>query len=193
MNKRNTDNKFIVGFDMDGVILDNAKLKIKAAKRMGIKVELGHTPSEVLKKMMPLAVWEEFQNTLYDHPEFAFSTPLMRGIKNVLAELTDREVPIYLISRRKVPEIAIEILKKHALWPKYFNESNSSFVKDPKDKNVEAKKLGITHYIDDELRVINALSSVSNKFLFDQFSVFKKADHYIKIKSWSEFKKHINI
>ena len=140
---------------------------------------------------MPQVVWEEFQNTLYDHPRFAFSTPLMRGIRVLLSDLNLKEIPIYLISRRKVPEIAVKILQKHFLWPKYFNKNNSFFVTKPEDKNKQAAKLGITHYIDDELKVLNVLSKVPHKFLFDPFNVFESSDYYTKIKSWLEFKKHL--
>lgn len=191
MSKFNVDKKPIIGFDMDGVILDNAGSKLKVAKKLGLTIKLSHTPSEILKTLMPQIVWEEFQNLLYDHPSFAFSTPLMRGTKGILAELTRREIPIFLISRRKIPEIAIKILQKHALWPKYFNEKNSHFVGHPKDKDTKAAKLGITHYIDDELKVINVLSRVENRFLFDPLNAFKRSDQYIKIRSWADFKKHI--
>jgi hypothetical protein len=188
---KNVDKKLVVGFDMDGVILNNAKSKIQVAKKFGLNIKLGHTPSEILKTLMPQVVWEEFQNILYDHPKFAFSTPLMRGVRGILSELDRKGTPFFLISRRKVPEIAIKILSKHSLWPRYFNENNSYFVDEPKDKNTRAAKLGITHYIDDELKVINVLSSVPNKFLFDPFNAFEKAEHYIKIKSWTQFKKLI--
>jgi len=191
MAKLNKDNKPIIGFDMDGVILDNADSKIEVAKKFGLTIKFEHTPSEILKTLMPQVAWEKFQNMLYDHPKIAFSTPLMRGVRTILAELTKKDIPIFLISRRKIPEVAVKILKKHLLWPKYFNEKNSFFVAHPEDKNFQAAQLGITHYIDDELKVINALSSVENKFLFDPFDVFEKAKHYTKIKSWAEFKKHI--
>ena len=191
MAKLNKDNKPIIGFDMDGVILDNADSKIEVAKKFGLTIKFEHTPSEILKTLMPQVAWEKFQNMLYDHPKIAFSTPLMRGVRTILAELTKKDIPIFLISRRKIPEVAVKILKKHLLWPKYFNEKNSFFVAHPEDKNFQAAQLGITHYIDDELKVINALSSVENKFLFDPFDVFERAKNYTKIKSWSEFKKLI--
>ena len=193
MTKLNKDNRPVIGFDMDGVILDNVDSKIEVAKKFGLTIKFEHTPSEVLKTLMPQIVWEKFQNMLYDHPKIAFSTPLMRGVRTTLAELTKNKVPIFLISRRKIPEIAAKILEKHSLWPKYFNEKNSFFVNHPEDKNFKAAQLGLTHYIDDELKIINVLSSVKNKFLFDQFSVFEESGHYTKIKSWTEFKRHIKI
>ena len=191
MNKLNVD-KPIVGFDMDGVILNNANSKVKIARTLGFEIKLHHTPSEIIKTILPQVILEKLQNILYDDHKVALRTPLMRGIKKILEELSLGKIPIFLISRRKVPEVAIKILKKHSLWPKYFNEKNSFFVLHPEDKNVRAAKLGITHYIDDELKVINVLSKVPNRFLFDQFNVFKEADHYTKIGSWAEFKKHFS-
>lgn len=193
MKRSHVDKKPMIGFDMDGVILDNADSKIKVAKKFGLTIKLKHTPSEILKTLMPQVIWEEFQNLLYDHPRFAFSTPLMRGARGILDDLEKKNIRYFLISRRKIPEIAIKILAKHSLWPNYFNEQNSFFVIHPKDKDTRAAQLGLTHYIDDELKVINVLSSVPNKFLFDQFNVFKTADHYTKIKSWSEFKKLVKL
>lgn len=183
--------KLVIGFDMDGVILNNADSKIKIAKTLGFEIKPHHTPSAIITTVLPQIILEELQKILYYTPKFILSTPLMRGVRGILAELSVKKIPIFLISRRKMPEVAIEILKKHSLWPKYFNERNSFFVNHPEDKNKSAVRLGITHYVDDELVNINVLTSVPNRFLFDPYDVFKKADHYIKIKSWSEFKKHL--
>src|SRR3989338_394355 len=190
VRKHNTA-KLIVGFDMDGVILDNSDSKIKIARTLGFDIKLQHTPSEIIRTILPQVILEKLQSMLYDDHRIALRTPLMRGIRKILAELDKRKIPIFLISRRKIPDVAIKILKKHLLWPRYFLEKNSYFVIHPEDKNARAAKLCITHYIDDELKVINALVSVPNRFLFDQFSIFKEAEHYIKIKSWLEFKSHL--
>ncbi|OGN07942.1 MAG: hypothetical protein A3C61_02265 [Candidatus Yanofskybacteria bacterium RIFCSPHIGHO2_02_FULL_39_10] len=191
MNKFNMNNKIAVGFDMDGVILDNADSKIRIAKSLGFDIKLHHTPSEIIRTILPQVVLEKLQSILYDNHEVALSTPLMRGVRTIMADLSKKNIPVFLISRRKIPKVAIKILKKHLLWPKYFNDKNSFFVMHPEDKNFQAAQLGVTHYIDDELKIINALSSVKNKFLFDQFNVFDGADNYTKINSWPEFKKHI--
>ena len=97
------------------------------------------------------------------------------------------------MSLHKIQQKAIRILSKHSLWPKYFNKVNAFFVDQAEDKNKKAVQLGLTHYIDDELKVINLLVDVPNKFLFDPFNVFDKADYYTKIKSWAEFKKHLKL
>ena len=191
MTKHNVDKKPIIVFDMDGVILYNSNSKIRIAKKLGFDIKIHHTPSDIIRKILPQTILEELQSILYDNHKVALATPLMRGIRTVLDELNRKKISFFLISRRKIPEVAIMILKKHRLWPKYFNEGNARFVIEPKDKDEKAKEFGLTHYIDDELKVINALASVPNKFLFDQFGIFEEADHYTKIRSWSEFKKHL--
>lgn len=182
--------KLVIGFDMDGVILNNSVIKLKTARNMGIKVRPSQTPSEIIKKFFDKESYEKFKNTMYDS-EKADIPPIMPGAKSILSTLKRENIPFFLISRRKDPKIPRIILKKHKLWPQYFNESNAFFVIDPIDKNIKAAKLGITHYIDDELKIIKVLSSVPNKFLFDQFNVFEKSNDYKKIKNWSQFKKLI--
>ena len=109
----------------------------------------------------------------------------MSGVKTVLTSIIKSGTPYFLVSRRKKARSAIKILKHHGLWPKYFNKNNAFFVKTPEDKNTKSIELGITHYIDDEQKVLNALVSVKNKYLFDQLNVFKNSG-YARVKSWKE-------
>ena len=75
------------------------------------------------------------------------------------------------------------------LWPKYFNESNAFFVVEPIEKNIKAKELGITHYVDDETKILNVLEDVPNKFLFDHMNVFPEGN-YAKVTSHEELAKY---
>jgi len=85
---------------------------------------------------------------------------------------------------------ATNILKRHGLWPKYFNKTNAFFVLTPKDKDTKSKELGITHYFDDQHTILSELASVKNKFLFDNLDVFKNSG-YARVKSWKEIAKLI--
>ncbi len=189
----NNNKNIIIGFDMDGVILNNTEPKIRVAQKLGYSIRPEQTPAEVIVKYIPPGTYPEFQNLIYDNPEEALTATLMKGIRSLLVEIKRRKFPYYLISRRKGPEMAIRILEKHKLWPRYFNDNNAFFVSTPADKNIKAAQLGVTHYIDDELKVINALSSVGNKFLFDQFNIFEEGSYYKKINSWAEFRKHLDL
>ncbi len=171
---------------MDGVIIDHAQRKVELAKNFGFKIAIKETPSEIIKNLIkPLAIYHKFQRVLYDAPETALSSPLMPGVKSVLAKIKKSNIPYYLISRRKKEETAITILIKHGLWPKYFNQQNTFFVLEPEDKEIKAKALGITHYIDDEQKVLDVLHSVPNKILFDSLRIFKNSG-YARVKSWKE-------
>lgn len=180
--------KKIIGFDMDGVIVNHIRNKIKLAKQFGVRITPAQTPSEIIKTTMPLPQYGKLQYLLYDHPEIGLSAPLMPDVKKVLAKIQQKKIPYFLISRRQnrtAPSMGIKLLIKHGLWPKYFNEKNTYFVKEIADKEIEAKKLGITHYFDDEQKVLTALVSVKNKFLFDPLGVFKDSP-YKRLSSWKE-------
>ena len=182
---------------MDGVIVDHAQRKVDLAKNFGFKIKKTETPSEIIKKLItPLATYRNFQRVLYDEPKTALFSPLMPGVKVTLTKIQKLKIPYFLISRRKKEETAITLLTKHGLWPKYFNRQNTFFVLEPEDKEIKAKALGITHYIDDEQKVLDVLRSVPNKILFDPLGVFKntspfrkvryKNSGYARVKSWKE-------
>ena len=182
--------KKIIGFDMDGVIIDHTARKIALAKSFGFKLNKKETPPEVMKRLIPEPEYRKLQYFLYDHPETALLPSLMPGIKSVLARVKRSGLPYCLISRRQKSKMSQKLLEKHGLWPKYFNEKNTYWVKEISDKEVVAKKVGVTHYIDDDSRVLKALVSVKNKFLFDHLGVFKNSP-YRRVKSWKEVSKLI--
>ena len=89
------NNKIAVGFDMDGVILDNADSKIRIAKSLGFDIKLHHTPSEIIRTILPQVVLEKLQSILYDNHEVALSTPLMRGVRTIMADLSKKNIPVF--------------------------------------------------------------------------------------------------
>lgn len=180
----------IIGFDMDGVIINHVERKVYLAKKLGFKIKKEDTPSEVLKTKMPLPEYRRLQHLLYDNPRTCLSSSPMPGVEKILLAVKKKNLPLFLISRRKVDQTAIKLLRRHGLWPRYFNEQNTFFVKEVEDKNTKAKELGITHYIDDEQKVLNSLVDVKNKFLFDKLDIFKESK-YPRLKSWAEFSKLI--
>lgn len=183
--KNNLDNKKIIGFDMDGVIIDHVGNKLKVAKTLGLKLKKEHTPSDIMRGALPQPIWEKIQRTLFDNASVALSPPLMPGVKTVLKKLRDGKVPYFLVSRRKKPAMAIKLLKEKKLWPEYFNKNNAFFVISREDKDEKSSELKITHYFDDQNSVLDKLLSVKNKFLFDHLGVFKK-NPYPVVSSWKE-------
>ena len=181
--------KKLVGFDLDGVIIDHHQIKIQLAKDFGFRITPAQTDSDIMRTLMPEKIVSEIQHLLYYDPKFSLCSPLMRGARNALKKLQKEKTSFTLISRRKNPVIAKELLKNHGIWPNYFNESNSYFVIKIEDKNKKAKELGVTHYLDDEEIVITALKSVPHRFLFDHFQVLENSDFYKRVSSWPEFLK----
>lgn len=181
----------IIGFDLDGVIIDHTENRLKLAKKFGFDLDPPQSHPEVIGNLIPEKALEELKNQLYHDPSIALSAPLMPGAMEVLEKFQSEDRPIFLISRRKKSGMAVRLLEQHGIWPKYFNETNTFFVSRPEDKNVKAMELGITHYIDDELKVLQKLAYVQNRFLFDQFKIQEESDLYRKIASWGEFLIHI--
>lgn len=181
-----TVDKKIIGFDMDGVIIDHTENKIIVARRFGIELAFQETPSDIMRKKIETELRRKIQRTIYDDPYIALSPPLMDGALEGIAFVKKNQIPYFVISRRKNPAIAVELLQIRGLWPEYFDQSNTFFVLEPEEKNEKAQELGITHYIDDELKVLDALTDIPNKFLFDQHDVFPSADHYARVSSWGE-------
>ncbi len=176
----------IIGLDMDGVIIDFSQLRVDLARSFGFALKREQTASELLTNFMPKEVVRELQQLTYHDPKIALTPPLMPGVADVLSKMQGRGVKYFLISRRKDPEIAANLLKRHRLWPDFFNENNAAFVDSIDGKNLKAKEFGITHYLDDEVKVLERLRDVQNRFLFDQFSVRPNFDFYTRLTSWDE-------
>lgn len=181
----------IIGFDLDGVIADHSLTKIKLANDFGFKISKRDTPSEIFKDILPKSILEDLQKKLYNkiHPE----TFLMPQSEEIISHIKTVGIKYFLISRRNMPNAAISFLKNNKLWPNYFNKTNSFFVVEKEDKDAKARELGITHYFDDEIGVLEKLKSVSNKFLFDNHNVFPKSNLYKKVSSWADIKKQLQI
>ena len=176
-----------IGFDMDGVLIDHTGAKILVAEKFGIALAPEQTPSDVMRKMIPRDILHEIQWLLYDDKKYALRSPIMRGARPALKEIIAKDIPIFLISRRKNQAVAVELLQKHGLWPVFFDEKNTFFVDEPEDKNSRAIELGITHYLDDEHRVLEKLTNVPNRFLFDKHRIYPDTDLYRRVLSWQEF------
>ena len=191
MKISNGVDKTVIGLDMDGVIVDFSLIKQKIAAEHGFSIALNETPSDIIKNIIPAPALERIKNSLFIDGPHRFSIPLMPGVKDALDEIAKKGVPIVLISRRKRPDVAEEVLRRHGLWPKYFNTDNTFFVREREAKDVVARMHNVTHYIDDEPSIIAVLHSVRNKILFDPFNVYKDADSYRRCLGWEDTRKFL--
>jgi uncharacterized HAD superfamily protein len=178
-------NNNIIGFDLDGVIIDFSERKRALAAQFGISLRPNETPSDIFKALIPPETLDKIQNLLYDDAKLASPSLLMPGAMATMEKLKELKNKFYLISRRRNLENAISALKGYGLWPRIFDEKNTFFVRHAEDKNEMAKKLGINFYFDDELGVLKKMSGVRHRFLFDQFGVFNKIADFPRILSWN--------
>lgn len=177
----------VTGFDMDGVIIDNTANKIKLAKRFGFDLKAEDTPADFIETVLPERILAKIRPLLYDDPVLALEAGTVAGAKEGLERVKNSGQTYFLISRRRNPGMAIRLLEKHGIWPTYFNAKNAFFVREPEEKNEHAIKLGIDLYVDDQPSVLEKLTAVKTRLLFDQFGKFGPLPFVNqKISSWEE-------
>lgn len=180
------ETNFVVGFDLDGVIIDHTQNKMRIAARYGVILTPEETHPELMRKLFSPDIYKEIQGQLYDSTGDALSSPLMEGAYDGLATLREHGIPYFLISRQKEPITALHLIERKGLWGEYFTPENTFFVGSGEEKDVVAKMLGITHYIDDEPQVLSAMLSVPNRILFDTRGLFADRKEFLHVKNWVE-------
>ena len=175
-----------IGLDMDGVIIDNMDTKIRFAKKLGFALKPEQTHADLIEKTLTSEALSELRTHLYFNPVTALQAKLVPGSLDGLRQLKKIGQRFYLISKRKYPFIAKELLKKHKLWGKYFDEKNTFFVREAEEKDYQISRLGIGLYLDDQPSILDKLVSVKNKILFDRFNCFTNSKH-TRVDSWDEF------
>jgi len=197
---KKTKKQIIIGFDLDGVIIDNSQNKINFAKKLGFKIKKEDTPSFRLKNKIDKKLYPRLQNYIYT--KGTKESQPAKNVKKALGLLKKKGVKFYIISRRQ-PGLSRKEAKK---WLKdhlaeFFNKDNIFFVKSDKEKEKIAKKLNVKIFLDDNISVLRHLESVPYKFLFLPFTL-KKRETAIKEKikeykikqvfSWNDFLKKVS-
>jgi phosphoglycolate phosphatase-like HAD superfamily hydrolase len=181
MHTSSQSKNIVVGFDMDGVIIDHVQNKITLARRYAVHLSPEDTHSERLPARLSHHDYLSLQDELYGNSDLALSAPLMDGVADLLSWLQGSETHFVLISRRRNPENAIELLSRLGLWGEHFTERNAFFVREPEEKNVIGVREGVTHFFDDERRVLRAMPDIEMRFLVDTFNQFPDEPHIIRV------------
>ena len=84
--KSHVDKK-ILGFDMDGVLVDNCPLKVEIANKMGYSIKLAEAPSEIIKNILKPEDLKVLQTALYHDLKMSLGAKLMPGILNLLSQI----------------------------------------------------------------------------------------------------------
>lgn len=177
-----------IGFDLDGVLIDHTRVKVDLAAQQGITVPLKRTNTAFLRNYFPSEKdYRAYQAMLYEDPVVSLRSALMPGALETLRGLTEAGIRFTLVSRRREPRWAKKVLEHHGLRPRFFDDENTYFVQKPEEKNHVALRTGITHYIDDEPRVLRCLLDVPNRFLLDPYGAFPASDDYAIVRSHPEF------
>lgn len=186
--------KFLIGLDLDGVIVDHTEPKIRAAKELGFDIAPEETPTNILEKKMGTehyAALEKIRNEIYNTDDTRKMPTVMAGAREGLEMIVRWGVPYVLLSQRKYPEYAVTLLQHRRLWPEVFNRENAFFFTGgDHEKNAKAEELGVNIYVDDKPSVLATMTSVPRRVLFDQHDAYPPAsgdDRYEeRVTSWEE-------
>ena len=187
------NNEIVVGFDLDGVIIDHTQNKIVIASQYGVALTPEQTHAEYMGKQFGSEMYQEIKSQLYDSTPLALSAPLMEGAFNTLARLREHKIPYFLISLQKNPMHALHLIEERDLWGTYFTPENTFFAHDKEEKHAIAVSIGVSHFIDDEPNVLDIMTLIPNRILFDSRSLFPDNTEYSHVQSWEELRKILGI
>ncbi len=180
------NSNIVVGFDLDGVIIDHTQNKIQIALRYGIHLTPAATHAEHMGEHFTPEMYREIKSQLYDSTDEALAAPLMQGAFDALATLKERGIPYFLVSLQKNPMHASHLLEKRGLWGTYFTPENTFFAANKEEKYAIATRLSVTHFIDDEPNVLDIMLKIPHRILFDTRSLFPEKHDYAHAKSWGD-------
>ncbi len=171
-----------VGFDMDGVIIDNTVFKSDLYRqKTGIKLECWKFNSNVIDDYItntPLRKEIDKISAISVHHKTT-----EQNMRNILLEIKSH-ADIFLISSRGKSEegvLAARQTIKNLKLDTIFGD-NIFFTKNDGDKIEKIKFLEIDFFIEDRFDVISMLPK-KTAILYDQFFQWKKYKKYIIIKS----------
>ncbi len=176
----------VVGFDLDGVIIDHTQNKIRFAARYGVVLTSEQTHSEVMGSYFPPELYREIKGQLYESSPEALEAPLMEGAFNTLAAVREAGIPYFLVSLQKNPMHATHLLEERGLWGTCFTPENTFFAGNAEGKHHHAKALGVTHFFDDEPNILQIMESVPHRVLYDPRGLFLEPKPYVRVSRWDE-------
>lgn len=182
---QNTPRGKIVGFDLDGVIIDHTVNKIRIAAHYGVHLEPPETHAECMGAHFAPEIYKEIKMQLYNNTDDALSAPLMEGAFDGLATLYEEGIPYVLISLQQNPIFAQRLIERHGLWGTYFTPENMFFARDGAQKSAYAAELGVTYFTDDEPNILDLMLEIPHRVLFDVHDQFPDRDGFVRVRNWS--------
>lgn len=186
--KKNTknNNKIIIGFDFDDVIIDHTKARIKKVRELGYKINFGRAIANRLRlsEIVKRGDYKIIQQYIYG--KATLKAPPVKDAIKIINKLA-KNYKLIIISRREpnFQNLAIRWLEQHRLL-KNIPRQSIFFSENDAGKNIIAEKIGVFLFLDDKTEVLDAMENVPHKILFDQFGTVKNFK-FGKIKKWREF------
>ncbi|NDV96418.1 hypothetical protein D0T84_16070 [Dysgonomonas sp. 521] len=190
--------KIRIGFDLDGVISENAIFKSKKIKELyNIDLEPWQLTSNIIDTFVPNKSIRRAIGSLSAltiQPNFVDKETI-----SVLKTLKSLDIELYIISRRGKSNQGIEIAKNTIEKLKisdYFKEI--IFCETEEEKIEKIKEKNIDLFIDDRIEILNGISSnVHFPLLFDEYDLIKKGlldfeKKYVVINSFKLIMNYVN-
>ena len=180
-----------IGIDLDGVMIDHRGHKRRLAEEYGFALEPWQTNSNVMGRYLPEDVYRPLQESLYTR--LTREAPPVAG---ALERLPEIKAEVYIISARRADSIrfAQDWLVSHRIYD-FVPAERIYFCGNDEEKRGYCDRLGIDMFLDDKVRVLEALSGRTKRVLFDEDDVAKLLqveDRLHVAKNWDEFKDLVN-
>jgi len=178
--------KLRIGLDLDGVIIDHTRNKIKVAKRLGFDIRPQETVSEILENLMPSDTYRELQHCIYDEMSMT-AKPVVYAIPTI-RRISQLGHTLFIISRRhKRANDALKWLKIHGVLP-FIPKRNIAFVSQDKDKVLFVRKFAVDIFLDDKVGNLSYVKKATYPVLFNDLKADINHDGYTEVRSWPEFR-----
>lgn len=140
------------------------------------------TQSEILKHILPAKKYKVLQKIIYGN--ITLDAPPAPLVRKTLQKIFKKQ-KLFIISRRKVKDrnVALRWLSKYQILNTI--SKKDVFFTERKDKNFLCKKLKITIYLDDEVKILKKLRSVPYPILYNPHRVPINGK-FLEVESWKE-------
>ncbi len=180
-----------IGIDLDGVLIDHREHKQKLAEEYGVVLEPWQTNTNVMEKFVSKEVYAAMQLHLYTH--WTAMAPATEGALLILAALN---AELYIISARRTDSVryAQDWLTKHHVYD-IIPAERIYFSGGDEEKSGYCERLGIDIFLDDKIRVLDALPGKTKRILYDEDGIAgecKVEDRLHIARTWEDFRQMVN-
>ena len=168
-----------IGLDLDGVIIDHGPHKLALARELGYDLEPWQVNSNVMGQFVPDDDRRAIKERLYGS-----LTPDAPPIEGALEHLASLPGELYIVSARRIASVryAQEWMMRHGLF-EFIPAERIFFCTSKYEKRGHCERLGISIFIDDQIKVLRNLPLTVRCVLFDEHRVADKitVDQHVEV------------